>query len=115
MPPHAEDRLVACLCAAWCHVCNDYRSTFDALARESAPNERWCWIDIEDDEDLIDGVVVDDFPTLLVADRQGVRFFGVIAPSEKGTRVALARAVRVEPRRSADAGPLPALCAHILS
>ena len=25
--------LVACLCAAWCRTCDDYRPTFDALAK----------------------------------------------------------------------------------
>ena len=29
--------LVACLCAAWCGSCRDYRATFDALSREDSP------------------------------------------------------------------------------
>jgi len=40
---------------------------------------RWLWVDIEDEEALLGAVEVDDFPTLLVADRRGPRFFGVIA------------------------------------
>lgn len=103
MKPRPDDLFVACLCAAWCHVCSDYRSTFEALAREPGAGARWRWIDIEDDEDLLGGVEVDDFPTLLVADREGVRFFGVIAPSEKATRLVLSRAARPDVNAIDDA------------
>ena len=41
------DWLVACLCAAWCGTCTEYRAAFDAAARQH-PEARFAWIDIED-------------------------------------------------------------------
>lgn len=71
--------LVACLCAAWCHACQDFRAVFEAQMPLGDGRTRWLWVDIEDEEALLGAVEVDDFPTLLVADRRGPRFFGVIA------------------------------------
>jgi thioredoxin 1 len=71
--------LVACLCAAWCGACRDYRPLFEALANEFATT-RFVWIDIEDQAQLIDPLDVDDFPTLLVAVGGEPVFFGPITP-----------------------------------
>ena len=54
--------LVACLCAAWCRTCDDYRPTFDALAREFEREARFVWVDIEYDEEALGDVDVVDFP-----------------------------------------------------
>ena len=40
--------LVACLCAAWCGTCRDYRAGFEALAARF-PEARFLWLDVEDD------------------------------------------------------------------
>ncbi len=86
---------VACLCAAWCHVCTDWRPTFEGTLRDSGVVAHW--IDIEDDEDLLEGLEVDDFPTLLIA-RGGVPvWFGVIAPREAALHQRLRTAVADAP------------------
>ena len=72
--------LVACLCAAWCRTCDEYRPTFDALAREFEREARFVWVDIEDDEDALGSVDVVDFPTLLIARGERIDFFGPVLP-----------------------------------
>src|SRR5256885_8020626 len=42
---------VVCLCAQWCGVCNQYRSTFAELASQF-PQMRFVWLDVEDREDV---------------------------------------------------------------
>jgi thiol-disulfide isomerase/thioredoxin len=86
--------LVACLCAAWCHVCNDYRATFDALAVEFGEQSRFVWVDIEDDEQALGAVDVADFPTLLLADGDEVRFFGPVTPHAQAARQLVQRALQ---------------------
>jgi len=71
--------LVACLCADWCGTCREYRPLFDQLQAQF-PNIRFLWVDVEDDSELVDPVDVEDFPTLLMATRQQVRFFGPVLP-----------------------------------
>lgn len=86
---------VACLCAGWCHVCAEWRPVFEATLREVGIPAHW--IDIEDDEDLLEGLEVDDFPTLLIA-RGGVPvWFGVIAPREAALHQRLRAAVADAP------------------
>jgi thiol-disulfide isomerase/thioredoxin len=81
-PDHSFDRwLVACLCADWCHVCQDYRQTFAQLAREFAGAAGFVWVDIEDDEDALGTVEVDDFPTLLIARAGEICHFAAVMPN----------------------------------
>lgn len=70
---------VACLCAAWCGTCRDYRAVLDQMVQEF-PSIHFRWVDVEDEADLVDPVEVDDFPTLLIATAQGPRFFGPLTP-----------------------------------
>ena len=84
--------LVACLCAEWCGACRDYRGIFDAVAQEHS-DMRFVWVDIEDESDLVDPVEVENFPTLLIADADGARFFGTVLP-HKDTLVRLIRSQR---------------------
>ena len=72
--------LVACLCAEWCGSCRDYRATFAALATQFAADAEFAWIDVEDDADALGDPDIDDFPTLLIADAQVLRFFGPVTP-----------------------------------
>jgi len=88
--------LVACLCAAWCRTCDEYRVTFDSLAGEFGAKARFVWVDIEDDEDALGDVDVADFPTLLVAAGDEVRFFGPVLPHAQTARQLLRRALQGE-------------------
>ena len=41
---------------------------------------RFAWLDIEDQADLLGDLDIETFPTLLVADGQGVLFLGPVTP-----------------------------------
>ena len=71
--------VVACLCARWCNLCEGYRATFDTLAQRHAQH-RFEWIDIEDDAALVGAVDVENFPTLLIARGDDLKFLGVLTP-----------------------------------
>lgn len=71
--------VVACLCAAWCDVCTQYKPGFDALA-EQHPDKLFLWIDIEDQADIIGDFDVDNFPTLLIQRGDDVVFYGTTLP-----------------------------------
>jgi len=79
--PAGERWLVACLCAAWCRTCDEYRPTFETVAG-THPDMRFAWIDIEDESDALGALAleVEDFPTVLVALDEDVRFFGTLLP-----------------------------------
>lgn len=71
--------IVACLCAAWCDVCRQYRPAFEALAARH-PDKRFVWVDVEDEADIVGDFDVDDFPTLLIQHADTVAFFGTVLP-----------------------------------
>lgn len=75
--------LIACLCARWCNVCEDYRGVFDqvrvSVGRDS-PESAFVWLDIDDDDGLLHPLEVEQFPTVLMALDQSPRFFGSLAP-----------------------------------
>lgn len=71
--------IVACLCAAWCDVCRQFRPAFDALAARH-PGHRFVWVDIEDEADIVGDFDVDDFPTVLMQRGDTVVFFGTVLP-----------------------------------
>jgi thiol-disulfide isomerase/thioredoxin len=79
-PPVAEG-LVACLCAQWCRTCDSYRDTFAQAAREH-PTLRFVWVDIEDEADALApfDLDVENFPTVLVAQGDELRFLGTLTP-----------------------------------
>ena len=70
---------VVCLCAQWCGLCRDYQTVFAQMATRH-PDFRFVWLDVEDQADLAGDVDVETFPTLLLADAQGARFFGPLTP-----------------------------------
>lgn len=70
---------VVCLCADWCGLCRDYHELFAQMAGRY-PGFRFAWLDIEDQADLVGEIDVETFPTLLMADAQGTRFFGPLTP-----------------------------------
>ncbi|PRC91506.1 thioredoxin family protein [Solimicrobium silvestre] len=71
--------VVACLCAAWCDVCKDYRPKFEALA-EQHPELLFLWIDIEDQASLVGDLDIENFPTLLIQQNDVVSFYGTMQP-----------------------------------
>ena len=40
----------------------------------------FVWVDVEDQAALVDGIDVEDFPTILVASDQGPQFYGPLPP-----------------------------------
>jgi thioredoxin 1 len=78
----AERRVVACLCAEWCRTCGEYRPVFELL-KAQFPEDRFVWLDVEDQG--VD-VLVDTFPTLMVARGATVQFFGAVLPHAEHAR-----------------------------
>lgn len=76
----SEGRWVFGLCADWCGVCRDWRAVFDQAAARH-PQDRFIWIDIEDEDELVGDLDIETFPTLLVGAAGRVLFFGTILPS----------------------------------
>jgi thioredoxin 1 len=76
--PHTK-LLVACLCADWCGACREYRPRFEQLQAQF-PGVQFVWVDVEDESDLVDPIEVENFPTLLMATRERVQFFGTVMP-----------------------------------
>ena len=96
-------RVVACLCAAWCDTCEEFRKTFEKLAAED-PSAAYVWIDIEDDAALVGDIDVENFPTIAVFRDSKPLFYGVTLPQEGVVaRTLSAVADRVEP--AADVPP----------
>src|SRR5260221_11081020 len=77
--------LVACLCAEWCGTCRDYRSAAFEQGRRQFAGARFEWVDIENESNLGGDLVVEDFPTLLVARGGQVKVFGLMLP--RGGRI----------------------------
>ena len=93
------DRLVACLCAAWCSSCASWRGAFAALADEFA-GDCFVWIDIEDHADLVAEVEVETLPVLLVQAGDGGRpgFVGPVEPRTAVVRALLQRVAAFDPQ-----------------
>ena len=89
--------LVACLCARWCNLCEGYRATFDTLAQRHAQHG-FQWIDIEDEAALVGAVDVENFPTLLIARGDELKFLGALTPQLQTLERVL---------RAAEEGALP--------
>jgi thioredoxin 1 len=70
---------VACLCAAWCGVCRDWLPLFTAQAR-AHPHMHFAWIDVEDEDETMEEVDIETFPTLLVARGDEVLYMAPIPP-----------------------------------
>nr|WP_151447540.1 thioredoxin family protein [Lacisediminimonas profundi] len=96
--------IVACLCAAWCDVCREFRPAFEALAAEH-PDKRFLWVDIEDQADVVGDFDVDNFPTLLLQRGDTVAFFGTILPdARQANRLLAAQAEKTPAELQREAG-----------
>ncbi len=82
--------LVACLCAAWCGSCRDYRPLFDQLAAQFDGQADFVWVDVEDEADRLGDLDVESFPTLMIAVGEALHFVGPVVP-QLGTAVRLLR------------------------
>ncbi|VCU72193.1 Putative thioredoxin-2 [Pigmentiphaga humi] len=71
--------MVACLCAAWCGTCREYRPRLEALSGQF-PDHVFLWVDVEEHPDLLDDEDIEDFPTLLVQDGHQTLFYGPMLP-----------------------------------
>jgi thioredoxin 1 len=95
--------VVACLCAAWCDVCRQYRPGFDELAARH-PDKHFVWIDIEDQADVIGDLDVENFPTLLIQRGDTVAFFGTVQPDlRQANRLLLAQVDKTDSELRAEA------------
>ena len=74
--------IIACLCAAWCDVCKQFRPAFEELATQH-PDKRFIWVDIEDQADVVGDFDVENFPTLLLQRGDTVAFYGTILPDAR--------------------------------
>lgn len=109
----APNWTVACLCAAWCRTCDEFRPIFDAHAR-TQPAAAHHWIDVEDEADDIGDLDIETFPTLLLA-RDGVPVFFGPVPPRAGTIDSLAAALgaAARPTPVGAAEELAPLLAHL--
>jgi thioredoxin-like negative regulator of GroEL len=73
-------RWVFGLCAQWCGVCREWRAAFDAAAARH-PQDRFVWIDVEDEDEVVGDLDIETFPTVLVGTGERALFFGTILPS----------------------------------
>ena len=80
MAEGATRPLVACLCAAWCGACREYRPTFDAIAARLQGVADFSWIDVEDESDALGDPDIENFPTLLIANDADALFLGPVTP-----------------------------------
>ena len=95
-------QLAVCLCAAWCDTCTAYRPVLEKAA-EQFPAARFVWLDIEDQENLLGSLDVENFPTLLVAVENDVRFFGTLTPQPETLTRMLRASFDAATRGAADA------------
>lgn len=74
-----NDKLVICYCAAWCRTCGQYQPLFQGLSEKLA-DWSFVWVDIEQHPDWLIDDDIEDFPTILIQDQQGIRFLGTLLP-----------------------------------
>ena len=84
------DWTVICFCADWCGTCREYKGILKSISVEYQ-NVRFGWLDIEDDAGILDGLDIENFPTLMIANDQRVHFFGPLQPHAYNLNQLLAR------------------------
>ena len=71
--------LVVAFCAAWCNTCDEFRITFDRLAA-ARPLDRFVWLDIEDETEVVGDIDIENFPTIAAYDAGRLVHFGISLP-----------------------------------
>jgi hypothetical protein len=107
---------IACLCAAWCRLCDGYRDVIDRVGREGPAGAlpvTWHWVDIEDEADLLGEVDIETFPTLVVFDAVHTYFAGVVEPQPETLRRLLRAWQAQAVAGQAAPAPEPALQAFV--
>jgi len=104
--------LVACLCAAWCRTCDEYRSVFETLRAEFGTRAKFVWVDIEDDEAVLGELDIEDFPTLALVRGEHIAFFGPVLPHLQTARQLIERGLHGE-LPPVDEAPLAGLPARL--
>ena len=85
----ARQLQLACLCAAWCRLCEAYEPVLAQVGAEFAAEGvdlQLHWIDIEDEAALLGDFDVQTFPTLVLLDEQQVHFAGPLTPQPETLR-----------------------------
>ncbi len=100
-------RRVACYCAAWCRTCDAWRPLLEALADEY-PGWTFLWVDVEDSPEWLGDEDIENFPTILVQDRDGTRYWGAVQPRAEQLRRLIDGAADL-PVQAAGPGSLDAL------
>lgn len=106
----ASEIHIACLCAAWCRLCDEYASVLTAATQAvHAPDMplRVHWIDIEDEAELVGSFEVETFPTIVVVADGQLRFAGPVRP-QVDTLIRLLRASVLDARAGALAASFDA-------
>ncbi len=98
-PPTASapPLLLACLCAAWCRLCDGYAQVLDDTAarlRADWPALVVRWIDIEDEAELVGDFDVETFPTLVLLRGDELLFAGALTPQPPVLLRVLTQALR---------------------
>lgn len=91
---------LACLCAAWCRLCEAYEPVLTQVGAELAADGvqlQLHWIDIEDEAALLGDFDVETFPTLVLVDQRQVHFAGPLTPQPETLR-RLLRGLLAEPQ-----------------
>ncbi|WP_233151811.1 co-chaperone YbbN [Pelomonas sp. KK5] len=107
-----EEAVVACLCAGWCRLCDDYAPVLREVAAEF-PGLRTRWIDIEDEAELVGEIDVETFPTLVIVSGGELRFAGPLTPQPDTLRRVLRAALADDARRIAGAAGYDALASRL--
>ena len=104
--------LVTCLCAQWCGTCREYQPLFDQLQAEF-PEVRFKWVDVEDESELVDPVVVENFPTLLMARSGSPVFFGPVLPHLETLKRLIQNHVKADARPAPQSDDVVQLAARL--
>lgn len=101
---------LACLCAAWCRLCEGYAGVFDQAVqalRHTHPGLQAHWIDIEDESDLVGELDVPTFPTLVLVSNGHTLFAGSLTPQLETVLRVLRAALQAAQGGAAPAGQPP--------
>jgi catechol 2,3-dioxygenase-like lactoylglutathione lyase family enzyme len=86
---------VACLCADWCAACREFRTLFESFQPRDG-SVRLAWIDIDEDDHILEDLDLEGLPTLLIGNESQVLFAGPVVPRLEILHGLVTRAMRFE-------------------